>query len=79
MNTFTQHINEEQDITKYSSRDLSNSGKHGKLNIGFSKFLYMDDSEDFQDEDDIEGFPFELWQNDQDLSDHIAKIVKKGK
>ena len=36
-------------------------------------------SEDFQDEDDIEGFPFELWQNDQDLSDHIAKIVKKGK
>ena len=36
-------------------------------------------SEDFQDDDDIEGFPFELWQNDADLSDHIAKIVKKGK
>ena len=36
-------------------------------------------SEDFQDDDDIYGFPFELWQNDQDLSDHIAKIVKKGK
>ena len=36
-------------------------------------------SEDFQDDDDIEGFPFELWQNDADLSDHIAKIVKLGK
>ena len=36
-------------------------------------------SEDFQDDDDIYGFPFELWQNDQDLSAHIAKIVKKGK
>ena len=36
-------------------------------------------SEDFQDDDDIEVFPFELWQIDADLSDHIAKIVKKGK
>ena len=36
-------------------------------------------SEAYQDDDDIEGFPFELWQNDADLSDHIAKIVKKGK
>ena len=45
MKTFIQHINEEKDITKYSSKDLSNSGKHGKLNIVFSKFLYMDDSE----------------------------------
>ena len=34
-----------KDITKYSSKDLSNNGKHGKLNIVFSKFLYMDDSE----------------------------------
>ena len=45
MKSFKQHINEEKDITKYSSKDLSNSGKHGKLNIVFSKFLYMDDSE----------------------------------
>ena len=45
MKTFKQHINEEKDITKYSSKDLSSSGKHGKLNIVFSKFLYMDDSE----------------------------------
>ena len=36
-------------------------------------------SEAYQDDDDIEGFPFEMWKNDQDLSDHIAKIVKKGK
>ena len=33
-----------KDITKYSTRDLSNNGKHGKLNIVFSKFLFMDDS-----------------------------------
>ena len=33
-----------KDITKYSSKDLSNNGKHGKLNIVFSKFLFMDDS-----------------------------------
>ena len=46
MKTFKQHIKEEKDITKYSSKDLSNNGKHGKLNIVFSKFLYMDDSED---------------------------------
>ena len=35
--------------------------------------------EDFQDDDDIEGFPFNIWWDDKDLSDHIAKIVKKGK
>ena len=45
MRSFKQHINEEKDITKYSSSDLSKNGKHGKLNIVFSKFLYMDDSE----------------------------------
>ena len=44
MKSFKQHINEEKDITKYSTKDLSNSGKHGKLNIVFSKFLFMDDS-----------------------------------
>ena len=49
MKTFKQHINEEKDITKYSSKDLSSSGKHGKLNIVFSKFLYMDDSEQSSD------------------------------
>ena len=36
-------------------------------------------AEDFQDDDDIDGFPFEMWNDDQKLSDHIAKIVKKGK
>ena len=34
---------------------------------------------DFEEDDDIEGFPFERWNDDQKLSDHIAKIVKKGK
>ena len=33
-----------KDITKYSSKDLSNNAKHGKPIIAFSKFLYMDDS-----------------------------------
>ena len=37
MKTFKQHINEEKDITKYSSKDLSNNGKHGKLDIVFSR------------------------------------------
>ena len=50
-----------------------NNFKIKKIHVG------QEWSEDFQDDDDIEGFPFELWQNDQDLSDHIAKIVKKGK
>ena len=50
-----------------------NNFKIKKIHIG------QEWSEDFQDDDDIEGFPFELWQNDADLSDHIAKIVKKGK
>ena len=46
MKNFKQFITEKKkDITKYSSKDLSNNGKHGKLNIVFSKFLYMDDSE----------------------------------
>ena len=34
---------------------------------------------DFEGDADIEGFPFERWNDDQKLSDHIAKIVKKGK
>ena len=50
-----------------------NNFKIKKIHVG------QEYSEDFQDDDDIEGFPFELWQNDADLSDHIAKIVKKGK
>jgi hypothetical protein len=50
-----------------------NNFKIKKIHIG------QEWSEDFQDDDDIEGFPFELWQNDKDLSDHIAKIVKLKK
>ena len=34
---------------------------------------------DFEGDADIEGFPFERWNDDQNLSHHIAKIVKKGK
>ena len=48
MRSFKQHIKEgsaKKDITKYSSSDLSKNGKHGKLNIVYSKFLYMDNSE----------------------------------
>ena len=57
MRSFNKHLREAKkwvgdempkppkDITKYSSSDLSKNGKHGKLNIVFSKFLYMDDSE----------------------------------
>ena len=45
MKKFKEFITEKiKDITKYSSKDLSNNGKHGKLNIVFSKFLFMDDS-----------------------------------
>ena len=50
-----------------------NNFKIKKIHVG------QEWSEDFQDDDDIEGFPFEMWKNDQDLSAHIAKIVKKGK
>ena len=44
MKSFKQLINEVKDITKYSSKDLSNNAKHGKPIIVFSKFLYMDNS-----------------------------------
>ena len=50
-----------------------NNFKIKKIHVG------QEWSEDFQDDDDIEGFPFELWQDDRDLSDHIAKIVKLKK
>ena len=50
-----------------------NNFKIKKIHVG------QEYSEDFQDDDDIYGFPFELWQDDRDLSDYIAKIVKKGK
>jgi len=36
-------------------------------------------SEDFQDDEDIDGFPFTGWNDDKKLSDYIAKIVKMGK
>ena len=35
--------------------------------------------DDFEGDEDIEGFPFTGWNDDKKLSDHIAKIVKKGK
>ena len=50
-----------------------NNFKIKKIHVG------QEYSEDFQDDDDIDGFPFELWQNDQDLSNHISKLVKLGK
>ena len=36
-------------------------------------------AEDFQDDEDIDGFPFTGWNDDKKLSDYIAKIVKMGK
>ena len=35
--------------------------------------------EDFQDDDDIEGFPHQVWPDDRDLADYIARTVQKGK
>ena len=35
--------------------------------------------EDFQDDEDIDGFSFTAWNDDQKLSAHISNIVKKGK
>ena len=34
---------------------------------------------DFEEDDDIYGFSFTEWNDDAKLSDHITKIVKKGK
>ena len=50
-----------------------NNFKIKKIHVG------QEYAEDFQDDEDIDGFPFELWNDDAKLSDHIAKIVKKGK
>ena len=35
--------------------------------------------EDFQDDDDIEGFPHQVWPDDRDLADYIARTVQRGK
>jgi len=35
-------------------------------------------AEDFEDDDDIDGFPFQGWDDDGDLADYIARIVQKG-
>jgi len=35
--------------------------------------------EDFQDDDDIEGFPFELYPDTGDLVDYIVRTVQKIK
>ena len=35
--------------------------------------------EDFQDDDDIEGFPHQVWPDDGDLGDYIARTVQRGK
>jgi hypothetical protein len=35
--------------------------------------------EDFQDDDDIEGFPHQVWPDDRDLGDYIARTVQRGK
>ena len=35
--------------------------------------------EDFEDDDDIDGFPFQLWPDDGDLGDYIARTVQRGK
>ena len=36
-------------------------------------------ADDFEGDADIYGFPFQTWNDDAKLSDHITKIVKKGK
>ena len=34
---------------------------------------------DFEEDEDIDGFPFELWDDEGDLADYIWKIVQRGK
>ena len=34
---------------------------------------------DFEDDDDIDGFPFELYQDTGDMADYIARTVAKIK
>ena len=36
-------------------------------------------AEDFQDDDDIDGFPFETWDDEGDLADYITKTVQRIK
>ena len=50
-----------------------NNFKIKKIHVG------QEYADDFMDDKDIEGFPFQLWTDDKELSDHITKIVKKGK
>ena len=50
-----------------------NNFKIKKVHIG------QEFGEDFQDDDDIEGFPFELYTDNGDLADYITRTVSKIK
>ena len=50
-----------------------NNFKIQKIHVGWEY------GEDFQDDDDIEGFPHQVWPDDRDLADYIARTVQKGK
>ena len=50
-----------------------NNFKIKKVHIG------QEFGEDFQDDDDIEGFPFELYTDNGDLADYITRTVQKIK
>jgi len=50
-----------------------NNFKIQKIHVGYEW------ETDFEGDTDIEGFPFQRWDDDKKLSNHIAKIVKKGK
>ena len=50
-----------------------NNFKIKKVHIG------QEFGEDFQDDDDIEGFPFELYTDNGDLADYIYRTVSRIK
>ena len=50
-----------------------NNFKIIKIHVG------PDYAEDFQDDDDIDGFPFETWDDEGDLADYITKTVQRIK
>ena len=59
----------EDDYEFWSDKEIENFGKYS---FGLS-------SNDFEDDDDIEGFPFELYDTPEDMVDYITRTVSRIK
>ena len=77
---FTNYTNDREPTLDPDSGDVAmwdevvvNNFKIKKIHVG------PEFASDFEEDDDIDGFPFQLWDDTGDLADYIARTVRKGK